>query len=357
MATMTTEPAIRVQQDDPGDPGVRAAAQRPATRIKTGGLTIDNTAPLIAAAIGSLSLVWLLYERLLPLSGALGFWLCWYVGFLALYAVAIGRTSGRLAMRNAVAGALVTSAALFVASALFFVVIFTAYSGWQAIQHLNFFTETTAYIGPEAALEQGGVLAAMVGTLEQVLIATVITVPLGIMTGIYLNEVKGPFSQAVRSVVDAMSAIPTIVAGLFIFAVVILSMGFERSGFAAALALSVEMLPVVTRTSEVVLRLVPNGLREASYALGSTQWRTVWRVVLPTARSGLVTAVLLGVARVIGETSPVLLTAGFTNELNGNPTDGARCPCRCSSSPRCASRSTTRSPGPSVPPSSCWRSS
>ena len=119
-----------------------------------------------------------------------------------------------------------------------------------------------------------------------------------------------------------MSAVPTIVAGLFIYAMLVLKFGQERSGFAASLALCVSMIPVVTMTAEVVLRLVPNGLREASLALGTTQWQTVRRVVLPTARPGLVTAVLLGVARVIGETSPVLLVAGSTNELNADPMHG-----------------------------------
>jgi phosphate transport system permease protein len=128
--------------------------------------------------------------------------------------------------------------------------------------------------------------------------------------------VRGKLARIVRTVVEAMSAVPTIVAGLFIYSMLILKFGGERSGFAASLALCVSMIPVVVTTAEVVLRLVPGGLREASLALGTTQWQTVRRVVLPTARSGLVTAVLLGVARVIGETSPVLLVAGSTSELN-----------------------------------------
>ena len=133
---------------------------------------------------------------------------------------------------------------------------------------------------------------------------------------------RGRLARLVRTVVEAMTAVPTIVAGLFIYSLLIIQLGWERSGFAASLALSVSMIPVVTTTAEVVLRLVPNGLREASLALGTTQWQTVRRVVLPTARPGLVTAVLLGVARVIGETSPVLLVAGSTNELNYDPTHG-----------------------------------
>ena len=117
-----------------------------------------------------------------------------------------------------------------------------------------------------------------------------------------------------------MTALPSILAGLFIFATWILVLGFERSGLAAAIAISIMMLPIIIRSADVVLRLVPGNLREASAALGAPQWRTVWHVVLPTARSGLTTSVILGVARGIGETAPVLLTAGFTATMNLNPT-------------------------------------
>jgi phosphate transport system permease protein len=124
----------------------------------------------------------------------------------------------------------------------------------------------------------------------------------------------------VRTVVTAMTALPSILAGLFIFATWILILGFERSGLAAAIAMSIMMLPIIIRSADVVLRLVPGNLREASSALGAPQWRTVWHVVLPTARSGLTTAVILGVARGVGETAPVLLTAGYTSTMNLNPT-------------------------------------
>ena len=155
-----------------------------------------------------------------------------------------------------------------------------------------------------------------------------------------------------------MSAVPTIVAGLFIYSLLILQLGQERSGFAASMALSVSMIPVVTTTAEVVLRLVPNGLREASLALGTTQWQTVRRVVLPTARPGLVTAVLLGVARVIGETSPVLLVAGVDQRAQLRPDPR---PAAVAAAVRvhrhAACRSTTRSRAPSVPRSCCSCSS
>jgi phosphate transport system permease protein len=135
---------------------------------------------------------------------------------------------------------------------------------------------------------------------------------------VYLNEARGALPRFVRTVVEAMTALPSVVAGLFILASVVLGLGLAKSGLAAGLAISVMMLPIIIRAADVVIRLVPGSLREASLAMGAPQWRTVWHVVLPTARSGLTTAVLLGTARGIGETSPVLLTAGFGSSLNVN---------------------------------------
>ena len=162
------------------------------------------------------------------------------------------------------------------------------------------------------------------------------------------------FSRFVRIIVEAMTALPSIIAGLFIYATLIIILGFPKSGLAAALAISVMMLPIIIRAADVVIRLVPGNLKEASYALGASQVRTVWHVVLPTARSGLTTAVILGTARGVGETSPVLLTAGVTASLNTNPLDGPMISAaagRCSSS-SVAPRSTT-SCAASVPPRSC----
>jgi phosphate transport system permease protein len=230
--------------------------------------------------------------------------------------VLIAIAEDAVAVRDRLAAVIFTTAAAIAVTALVMVVSFTADKGWVAAKHLHFLTETTATIQPNAPVTQGGVYAAIVGTVEQVGFATLFAVPLGIATAVYLNEVRGRMSRVVRTVVETMTAIPSILAGLFVYALVILALGFSKCGLAAGLALTVQMLPVVARTSEVVLRLVPNGLREASYALGSTQWGTVRKIVLPTALPGLTTAVLLGIARVIGETSPVLLTSGFTAELN-----------------------------------------
>ncbi|MCW2600860.1 MAG: phosphate transporter, inner rane subunit PstA [Frankiales bacterium] len=293
-----------------------------ARRRRTDRWNADTVSQLVAAGVGAVSLTWVLSARVLPIGRVAEAALFGMVTFVVLYGVCVASSDSWFAARDRVAAALFTIAGLLLFAALVAVVSFTAVRGYQAVLHINFWTETTATTGPADPLTKGGVLAALVGTLEQVGIAALVSVPLGLATAVYLNEVGGRLARTVRTVIDAMSAVPGIVAGLFVFAVAVLTLGYSRSGLAAAIALAIEMLPVVTRTGEVVLRLVPEPLREAAYALGSTQWQTVRKVVLPTARTGLVTAVLLGVARVIGETAPVLLTSGFTAELNADPAHG-----------------------------------
>jgi phosphate transport system permease protein len=188
--------------------------------------------------------------------------------------------------------------------------------------HANFYTKDLRTTGPLDPVTKGGVIHAIVGTLIEVGIAMSISVPLGLLTAVFMNEVPGALSRFVRTVIEAMTALPDILAGLFIYATLIIILHRGFFGGAAACALAVTTLPIVARAGDVVLRLVPGGLTEASYALGSGQWRTVWNVKLPTARSGLATAVILGTARAIGETSPVLLTAGATFHVNFNPLSG-----------------------------------
>jgi phosphate transport system permease protein len=303
----------------PDQPVVRRVPRR---RVRLGGPDPELVTHVVGSIAGALGLSWLVYERFVPMTGVIGFWLTWYVAFLALFAAMSATSLDRVGVTDRVEGALVTTAGVVLVACLVGIVVFTFIRGKDALAHLNFYTQTTAFIGPEAPLDKGGIVAAMLGTLEQVAISVVLSVPLAIATAVYLSEVRGRLARLVRTVVEAMSAVPTIVAGLFIYSMLILKFGQDRSGFAASLALCISMIPVVCTTAEVVLRLVPNGLREASLSLGTTQWQTVRRVVLPTARPGLVTAVLLGVARVIGETSPVLLVAGSTNELNANPMHG-----------------------------------
>lgn len=290
--------------------------------IRPGSVTAADVGTLAGAAAGALGLVWLLYERILPFSGVLGFWLCWYVAFLGLY-WGIGRTQWEARhVREKIATAVFTGAGLLVLAVLGDQIGYVAFRGAAALGHGQFLTTDMQKAGPMDGLDHGGVLHAIIGSLEQLSLASLFAVPLGISAAVFMSEVGGRAARPVRTVVEAMTALPSIVAGLFILGAVVLTLGRDRSGFAASLALTVMMMPIVTRAAEVVIRVVPNTLREASYALGASQWRTVWNVVLPTARSGLTTAVLLGMARAVGETSPVLLTAGFTSGRNANPLHG-----------------------------------
>lgn len=281
--------------------------------------TLDDVLSLGGAVLGSLALVWIVYERLLPTSGGLGFLVCWYLAFLLLYAAVSSLSNPGPVVRDRVAAAVVYGGAAVVAIGLISVVLYTFWGGRNALLQSNIFTEDMARTGPRDQLTEGGVLHAIAGSLIQITIAIVVTLPLGVGTAIYMTEVGGKLSRVVRTVVEAMTALPSIVAGLFIYSTLIILLGLPNSGLAAAMAISVMMLPIIARASDVVLRVVPGGLREASLALGASRWQTVWRVVLPTARPGLATALILGVARGIGETSPVLLTSGASTYFNLNP--------------------------------------
>lgn len=171
--------------------------------------------------------------------------------------------------------------------------------------------------------EGGGALHAIIGTLEITSLAAIISIPIGLLTAIYLVEYgRGRLARWVTALVDVMTGIPSIVAGLFAFSLFALFFGPGiRMGFAGAVALSVLMVPVVVRSAEEMLRIVPMELREASFALGIPKWLTVLKVVLPTASSGLITGVMIAIARVIGETAPLLIVAGFTQSMNYNPFD------------------------------------
>ncbi|MCX5410514.1 phosphate ABC transporter permease PstA [Streptomyces sp. NBC_00059] len=277
---------------------------------------------LVGAAAAALAVTGLLFGRMLPFDGAVGFAVVAYVLFLGLYALLVSFDEDGPTIRDRLAGVLVRTMGLILLVALAFVIVFTLWRGRDALPHTNFFTQDMQLAGPLDGLGVGGVLHAIVGTLQQITLALAVTVPAGLVCAVFLNEVPGRFAGFVRTIVEAMTALPSIVAGLFVYATVILALGFDKSGLAASLALAVMMLPIIIRAADVVIRLVPGNLREASYALGTSRWRTVWHVVLPTARSGLTTSVILGTARGVGETSPVLLTAGFTAELNADPLSG-----------------------------------
>ena len=253
------------------------------------------------------------------MQSTVGFAVWWYLAFLATYFLLVrDRRDGEAALDHLVT-VLVWSAAALVVAVLVWMVAFVFARGFPKLAW-SFFTEDLSKVGP--LNPGGGAMHAIIGTLEQVLIATVIVVPIAILTAIYLNEVGGRLGRPIRFIVDAMSGLPSIVAGLLVFTVVVPHWGF--SGFAGSLALVVLMLPTVTRASEEILRTVPDSLREGALALGSPEWRLAQRVVLPTALAGLVTAAILGVARAIGETAPMLLTAFGADTTNTSPTHGAQ---------------------------------
>jgi len=186
----------------------------------------------------------------------------------------------------------------------------------------GFFFHDMSVANYQSPLNQGGVIQAIVGPLYLIVIATLISLPLSILTALYLTEIKGKASGFIQFLVQAMSGIPSVVAGIFIYSALLLTTSLRGSTIMASLALAILMIPTVARTSEEVLRLIPEDLREAGLALGGTQWRSVALIVIPAARSGLFTAIILGVARIIGETAPIVLLTGGANVMNINPFSG-----------------------------------
>jgi phosphate transport system permease protein len=252
-----------------------------------------------------------------------------YLWFVLTYGALISLTESGPAVRDRFWSVVLWSAGLLIVVMLALVIGYTLVRGQSVFRQLdlghwrhNFFTDDMSLTGPLSPLSEGGIFHALVGTIEQIGIALAITIPLGTATAVFLNEVGGPYARLVRTIVEAMTALPSVVAGLFIYGSVILLVTREFNGFAASLSITVLMLPIMIRSADVVFRLVPGNLREAGLALGGGQWAVVRRVVLPTVRSGLTTAIILGTAHGIGETAPVLLTAGVTNNLNWNPFSG-----------------------------------
>ena len=234
---------------------------------------------------------------------------------LSLYHYRIG---GKQAAVDSLASTVMLTAAFFVFMPVVSILFSTIVKGVPGL-HASLFTEsmfTASYLDP---VNKGGLLHAIVGTLYLILLTVIISVPTGILTALYLTEIKGPGSRFIQFTVQAMSGVPSVVAGLFIFASIILTTPIKASGIAGALALSILMIPTVTRTAQEVLLLIPNDLREAGLAMGATQWKTVSLIVVPAARNGLLTATILGVARIAGETAPLLFTIGGSDKLNWNP--------------------------------------
>jgi phosphate transport system permease protein len=316
----TTPPRTTVPERTtlPSRPGGRRARQpRQLTMLR-----LTDVVTVFGALFAALATTGVLWQQISPFSGILGYVVVSWCLFVFYYAVLVSFSEDRQTVRDRLSAVVVQSLAALVLVALVYVILYTFWRAEPALIHLNFYTQDGRLSSPLSPLTESGALHAVVGTLIELGIAMGISVPLGVLAAVFVNEVPGPYARFIRTVVDAMTAMPDVLAGLFIYATLILILGLGLSGLAAGCALGVTALPIVCRASDVVIRLMPGGLTEASYALGAGQWRTVRLVTLPTVRSGLATAVILGAARAIGETAPVLLTAGETNYLTLNPRSG-----------------------------------
>jgi len=254
-------------------------------------------------------------------AGKLGAFISAAVLAVIVSGVSAQLTRGKQAAQNAVAAAIVTVGGIIAMLPVISILGTVAVRGLRGI-YVGFFTNDMSLNSVNDPLDQGGILHAIIGTLLLIFFAMIISVPLGILTALYLTEIKGPGSRLIRFLVQAMSGVPSIVAGLFIYSAFISGTGRGFSGFMGSLALAILMMPTVARTAEEVLLLIPRDLREAGLALGATQWRTVAMVVIPAAKSGLITAIILGIARIAGETAPLLFTTGGGDSVNANPFDG-----------------------------------
>ena len=256
-----------------------------------------------------------------PMKGKLALFAVFFIVYMILTATLKGIQRGSAAAKDALVNSVVAIGAIVTVIPIASILFTVLQKGLPGIK-LNIFTHDMSMATPTDPLTNGGLLHAVTGTLTLVALALIMSVPIGILTALYLTEIKGRFTGPIRFLVQAMSGVPSIVAGLFILSAVLYPITKSYSGFMGALALTILMIPTIARTSEEVLNLIPNDLREAGVALGGTQWRTVAMIVLPAAKSGLITAVILGVARIAGETAPILLLTGGGDKVNPNAFNG-----------------------------------
>ena len=301
-----------------------AVSAEPRTGVPTPGPSLrGRTLPMYALpgfAVVAVLITLLLWATT-GFAGKAGFVVFALLLFVALQTAVSFGVEGRRQAVNRLFTTLVTIAFVVALTPLVLIVWYTVKEGASAISG-TFLTHSMFRINPSEP--GGGIYHAIVGTLIQTALATAIAAPLGVLAAIYLVEYGGGrrFARTVSFFVDVMTGVPSIVAGLFIYAFWILALGFQKSGFAGSLALLILMLPVIIRSTEEMLKLVPNELREAAYALGVPKWRTILRVVLPTAIGGIVTGIMLGVARIMGETAPLLLLVGINQRIEFNPFAG-----------------------------------
>jgi phosphate transport system permease protein len=255
------------------------------------------------------------------MKGKLALFAVFFFVYMGLTASLKGIQRGSAAAKDALVNSVVAIGAIVTVMPIASILFTVLQKGLPGIK-LNIFTQDMSMATPTDPLSNGGLLHAITGTITLVALALIMSVPIGILTALYLTEIKGRFTGPIRFLVQAMSGVPSIVAGLFILSAVLYPITKAYSGFMGALALTILMIPTIARTSEEVLNLIPNDLREAGVALGGTQWRTVAMIVLPAAKSGLITAVILGVARIAGETAPILLLTGGGDKVNPNAFNG-----------------------------------
>jgi phosphate transport system permease protein len=255
------------------------------------------------------------------LNGKLGFAASFFFISTLLIFIQKFRSKDLAAAKDSLLSSFATLAIVLTLIPIISIVSTVVLKGYKGI-HLGMFTNDMTQASVNDPVQAGGLLHALLGTLIMVGGALIISFPIGLLTALYLTEIRGKLARPIKFLVQAMSGVPSIVAGLFILSILVIPVTQELTGLMGSLALSILMIPTIARTAEEMLLLIPNDLREAGVALGATQWRTVSGVVVPAAKSGLVTAVILGVARIIGETAPILLVSGGADALNFNPTSG-----------------------------------
>jgi phosphate transport system permease protein len=289
----------------PGKPWVATPKQR----LITAGI-------YVAAAFASFAIV-----AVTPMKGKLAYFTLFFFASIIIDFTASYLQRGVASAKDAIARGFVTVGMTFAVLPIFSILFEVVKRGYEGLG-FGLLTNDMSSTSVNDPLGNGGLLHAITGTLVMVVIALLVAMPIGILTAIYLTEIRGKFAAPIKFLVQAMSGVPSIVAGLFVLSAYVYPITKELSGFAGSIALMILMIPTIARTSEEVLLLIPNDLREAGVALGGTQWRTVALVVVPAAKSGLVTALILGIARVAGETAPLVLLTGGGESVNLNPFSG-----------------------------------
>jgi phosphate transport system permease protein len=256
------------------------------------------------------------------LNGKLGYFISLFIALLSLNFGFHYWKRGSAAAKDSLLKVFTVMAIILTLIPIVSIISTVVSKGYKGL-HWGLLTKDMALASVNDPIAAGGLLHALIGTIIMVGGALIISFPIGVLTALYLTEIRGPLTRPIRFLVQAMSGVPSIVAGLFILSSLVYPVTNALSGLMGSLALTILMIPTIARTSEEMLLLISNELREAGVALGGTQWRTVAGVVLPAARSGLVTAIILGIARIIGETAPILLVSGGGDAVNLNPAEGA----------------------------------